>query len=105
MGPGYDGWDGMHDGAWSAGWMVVMMIIFVVVIALAVWAVIALTRGNRGSGSAHLPPSAPPTGTTAQEILDRRLANGEIEVDEYQRRSEALRGQLGSGSAGPGAST
>ena len=34
-----------------------------------------------------------PSDASAQEVLDRRLAVGEIEPDEYRRRSDALHAQ------------
>ena len=35
----------------------------------------------------------PPSDATAQELLEWRFANGEIEVDEYERRRDALQAQ------------
>lgn len=61
--------------------MIFMAVLWVVLIVAGVWAVMALTRGNRPwSGSAESP----------KEILDRRLASGEIDVEEYERLRRAL---------------
>ncbi|MDP2622577.1 MAG: SHOCT domain-containing protein [Actinomycetota bacterium] len=71
---------GWWGGDWG-GWMIFMAVLWVVLIVAGVWAVMALTRGNRPwSGSAESP----------KEILDRRLASGEIDVEEYERLRRAL---------------
>lgn len=77
-----DTWNG-HMGDWGAGaWilMVVMMVAFWgLVIILAVWLVRSLGSGDR-----------PGRGVTAIELLDQRLARGEISPDEYKERRNAL---------------
>lgn len=72
-----------YYGAW--GWMgllgpLTMLVILVGLIALAVWAVRSV------SGSVPLKGDAP----TARDILDRRFAAGEIDVEEYERVKRAL---------------
>jgi putative membrane protein len=59
-----------------------MSVFWVALIAVIVWAVMSVVpRGERGeNGLAERP----------DEILDRRLATGEIDVDTY----DALRGKL-----------
>lgn len=64
-----------HEG-WGSGWMVVMMLGWVVLLGFGIWAVVALTRGQ------SQPPAGPRT-ETPREILDRRLASGEITSEEY----------------------
>jgi uncharacterized membrane protein len=59
-----------HHMGW--GWGILMMLGWLTLLALLVGAV----RGRRS-------PSA-------REILDRRLATGEIELDEYERASAAM---------------
>lgn len=67
--------------SWGWGWMSVMMIIGVLLIATVVVVVIRSTASNnKETGS-----------DDALDILDRRLARGEINEDEYRRRREALR--------------
>lgn len=88
----------MHYGDWhdGPGWwwapMVLMMIAFWGGLA---WVVVSLVRhSTRGSA---LPPTAPPTdgpgprpGPDARQILAERLARGEIDVEDYRARLDAL---------------
>ena len=73
-----DWYDGMGGG--SRLITCVMMLGF---LALIVLVVVALARGSRGSGFGR---------PTAREILDERLARGEIDIEEYTRKVEILRG-------------
>lgn len=75
-----DDW-GDHDGSWW-GW-IVMMVLMVLLVAAAVVVVVRLTQT----------PSPPPSGSSrsAEDLLADRLARGEIDVDEYRRRLDALR--------------
>ena len=75
----------MHDMSW--GWSILMMIGWITLWTLIIWGVIALLRDRSPD---HF----------ARETLDRRLASGEISVDEYESRRSAMSGK-GSGS-GPG---
>ena len=72
------GW-GHHMGDWGAGWWILMAFLMVVfwglVIVGAVWLVRSLVGDRHGAGRA-----------TALELLERRLANGEISPDEYRER-------------------
>ena len=95
----------MHHGDWNDGWgggswwwipMVIMMIAFW---GGLIWLAIALFRRTShpavvapsGAPPAMAPPATPPAPRpTPQEILAERLARGEIEPDDYQRRIEAL---------------
>lgn len=78
-----DDWN-MHDG--GGGWWVVMVLGFFLfwglVIAGIAWAVRAGT-GNRPMGA----------GKGAKEVLDERLAAGEISVEEYERRRAVIAGR------------
>jgi uncharacterized membrane protein len=73
------------------------MMIFVLAggIALAVYLYRKRQReGNSAPLSTLLKPTPrPPTDATAQELLEWRFASGEIEVDEYERRRDALKTQ------------
>jgi putative membrane protein len=76
---------GMHDGDVGVGWWIVMMlgmVLFWGLIALAVvWLVRELASGRGGrEGDAPL------------KLLDRRLAEGEISVEEYEERRHVLTG-------------
>lgn len=76
-------WNG---GSGWGGWLVMSLMIVVfwaVVIAggIALWRV--LGPGDRESRSAEPP--------TPEQLLEERLARGEIDVDEFDRRREVLR--------------
>jgi len=73
------GW-GMHS--WGGGWMwlggAAMMAMWVAVVAGAAWLVARAVRGSTGARD-------------ARQILDERLARGEITIEEHRERSELLR--------------
>lgn len=74
------GWDsGMGGGGW-----VLMIFAWIALLALIVWAISRLFP-TRSTGDDNEQPAA-----TADEILDRRLARGEITTDEYARLRDAL---------------
>jgi putative membrane protein len=67
-----------HMGDWGAGNWLAMVAFWALVIVVVIWA----SRGfaaSRGDG-----PSS------AAQTLERRLAAGEIDVEEYRERSAAL---------------
>ena len=72
-------WSG---GMGAEGW-VLMSVLWVVLIAAIVWAMAALFGRNDRSGNATI-------ADRPEEILDRRLASGEIDPDTY----DALRSKL-----------
>ena len=78
-----DGWDG---GMGAAGW-ILMTLFWVALIGAIVWAVATLSPARR-DGS-NVTPERP------EEILDRRLAQGEIDPAAY----DELRGKLRAGRA------
>lgn len=67
-------WSGNMNGWWW--WMAPLMLAFW---ALVIWGVVILLRGRGGS-----------TDRRAEDILDERLARGEIDEAEYRRRREAI---------------
>lgn len=70
------------DGNWS-GWSWVLMTIGMAAFwGLIVWAILASARSNR---------SLPASTDSAEQILARRLASGEIDADEYEHLLEVLR--------------
>lgn len=69
----------MHD--MNGGWWVLMILGGILVWGLIIWSVVAVVRG-RGDDR---------PGRTAREILDHRLATGELSTDEYKRLRDALR--------------
>ena len=72
------------NGMGSLGWLG-MGLFWLLLLGLIVWLVIRLLPGRSGRG-----PS--PTGSSATEILDRRMANGEIDVQAWQDQRDALQG-------------
>jgi putative membrane protein len=88
----------MYRGDWNDhmgyGRGIFMLVICVALIGLIVWLVVSSTRRHHAQLQ-HVGPIAPtalaPTKPTAQQILDERLARGEIEVDDYRARLDALR--------------
>jgi putative membrane protein len=80
----HDGYGaGGHGGLWIL--MVVAMVVFWGALA---WIIVTLVR-QRGAPPAPVPQatasSAPPAGSAALDILDQRLARGDIDEDEYSR--------------------
>jgi len=82
----------MHWGFDYGGalWLAILLqlVFWIGLVALIVWLVMHFTRTP--------PPAAPPGPDTIrpespEEILARRLANGEIEPDDYERRLTSLR--------------
>jgi putative membrane protein len=80
----------MMDGfGWSWGWMLAMGVIGLLVIVAIVLAVMFATRGSdHPIGSAEDPAASR---SQAHAILGERFARGEIDEDEFRRRSETLR--------------
>ena len=68
----------------SLGWLG-MGVFWLLLLGLIVWLVMRLLPGTTGRTS-HL------TGDSAAEILDRRMARGEIDVSEWQTQRGALQG-------------
>ena len=80
-----DTW-GMHDNDIGTGWWMVMMLGMVLFWGLVILGVIWLVRevgGPRRHGRAPDDPLA---------ILDRRFAEGDITVKEYEQRRKILSG-------------
>jgi putative membrane protein len=74
-------WDWHGYGWW---WFVVMPFGMLVFWGAVAWVVVTLARANKPDGSARASHGA-------QRILDARYASGEIDADEYRRRSDDLR--------------
>jgi putative membrane protein len=76
------------DNGWGMDWGIVMMVAMLLFVALViggvVWLVLGLTRDRERSGAATRVPGG------ALEVLERRFAEGEIDVDEYQERRSTL---------------
>ena len=84
----------MHDEHWSMGYgwdmgfgWVLMILFWVLLIGAVVWLVTSLVMNRRGSTYVSSGQESP------LEILDRRLANGEIGVEEYEKVRQSLTGK------------
>lgn len=76
-------WD--DGGGW--GWMA-MFISMLAFWALVIWVVTTVVRNDRRPSPQS--PAGPPA-RDAEQILRERFAQGEIDVEEYERRREVLR--------------
>ncbi len=74
-------------GAGGAGW-IVMSLIWVVLLGTIVVVLVRIFPGRDDRPAATPPPVAPPE--RPLEILDRRLASGEIDLETYDRLRERL---------------
>ena len=72
------------NGLGSLGWLG-MGAFWLIVLGLIGWLVMRLLPGSSGR-------SLSATGESAAEILDRRMANGEIDVPAWQSQRAALQG-------------
>lgn len=79
-------WDD-HSG-WGSGAWLSMILMMLVVIGLLAWGLYLLWRGP---GRERRPADGAARGRSPEETLADRLARGEIDVDEYERRMDALR--------------
>lgn len=78
-------WDGYQTGLhWEAMTAVVMALVLLGALLGTAGFLVLSGRGSRGG---RLGEDAP---TDAQAVLDRRFAEGEIDEDEYLRRTAAL---------------
>jgi putative membrane protein len=65
------------DGGWMWLWGTLMMLTWVVVVGVAVWLVLRSSRSQRDT-------------SRARQILDERFARGELSVEEYEQRRDAM---------------
>lgn len=76
----------MHGwGFWGMGWW--MWLVWILVIAAVVWGVIAALRQGGVAGQGGRREERRPS---AREILEERLARGEISEEEFERKKELL---------------
>lgn len=80
-GGGY-GWWGGFGWPWGWLWLIFAVLLWGGLIALLIWAV------RSSAGTPRTPDRAP---DRAREILQRRLAAGEISEEEYERIERLLR--------------
>ena len=76
---------GFGNGTGSLGWLG-MGVFWLVLVGLIVWLVMRLLPGRSGGGRTR------DTGESTLEILDRRMARGEIDTPTWQAQRAALTG-------------
>jgi uncharacterized membrane protein len=72
-------WNDGYDAWW---WMIPMTVFMLGVVGVVVWALVHATRTE---------PTASPKAPRPEEVLEQRLAAGEIDTAEYRERLDALR--------------
>lgn len=77
------------DGGWGWGMAVLMLLALVAVVALVVWVV--HSSGGAHAHAAH--PSGSGLAETPMQVLDRRLATGEVTPEDYKERAAILGGR------------
>lgn len=85
----YRMYDDHMDGGWGWGMAALMVLAVVVVVGLVVWLVRSTPSHQAHAG--HHPAGAPVE--TPMQILDRRLAQGDITPAEHQERAAVLGGR------------
>jgi putative membrane protein len=78
-----DSW-GMHDGDVGMGWLIVMVPLMLLMMGGMMWMMM------RGMGGGSAPSGSSGTTESPVDILERRFAEGEISIEEYRARREAL---------------
>jgi putative membrane protein len=79
-----------HMGDWSAGWWILMAVMMVAFWGLVILGIVWLIRTVMAERGGH-------GGANPIELLDRRLASGEISPEEYRERRDALAAKRGDG--------
>jgi putative membrane protein len=82
---GYGNGYGMGTGGW-----ILMILFWVLIVGLIVFAVIRIFPGRDTQPSPPAPHVPRPPAETPRDILDRRLAGGEIDLETYDRLREKL---------------
>ena len=78
-----------HMGDWGAGWWILMMLGMVAFWGLVIVGIVWLVRELAGRHERAATTVGP------LELLDRRLAEGQISPDEYEERRRILTGSAG----------
>ena len=81
--------NGLNGGMGAGGWLF-MSLFWVLLLVVIVWAAAQLFPGRRASAAPATGPSPEPPLGQPQQILDRRLASGEIDVATYEQLRETL---------------
>jgi uncharacterized membrane protein len=80
----------VHNQGMGGGWWALMVIVMIVFLALCVFALVALSRHHNHGSSGSLVGG---TSNGPVDILNERLARGEVTEEEYTSRLNLLRGQ------------
>lgn len=79
-------WYGRDGYGWmDGGGMFVMALIWILIIGLIAWLVIWLTHKDKRASNPHM--------ETPKQILDRRLAAGEIDANAYAQSRRLIEGK------------
>ncbi|WP_407343432.1 SHOCT domain-containing protein [Pengzhenrongella phosphoraccumulans] len=83
---------GWYGGGMGAGMWLFMGLFWIALIALIIWLVIRLlpSHAEPGTTTTSVQPTASAMQESPMDILDRRLAQGEIDLDTYQAHRAAL---------------
>lgn len=88
----------MHDGYWHDGggnwWWIPMTLMMIAFWGGLAWVIVSVVRHNTHHTSGALTaPSPQPPATMAvdpRQVLAERLARGDIDIDDYRARLDAL---------------
>ena len=75
-------WD--HMTGWGWGMMVFWSVIWIALLGLVAWAIATWARATTPTS-----PQQTEQANSARQVLDDRLARGDIDVDQYERRRTA----------------
>jgi putative membrane protein len=81
--------NGVNGGMGAGGWLF-MSLFWVLLLVVIVWAAAQLFPSRRGTVATAAGPAVEPPTERPQQILDRRLASGEIDVATYEQLRETL---------------
>ena len=73
--------NGLNGGMGAGGWLF-MSLFWVLLLVVIVWAAARLFPGSIATATG---PAVEPAAERPQQILDRRLASGEIDVETYEQ--------------------
>ncbi len=76
---------GWYGGGMGWGGWLFMGLVWLVLLGVILYLVVRLLPGGSGGGSSRERQESP------EEILDRRFARGEIDIETYQAQRAALR--------------
>ena len=80
---------GWYGGGMGVGMWVFMGVFWVALIVLIVWLVVKLLPSKAQTGASPAVPQLP-AAESPLEILDRRFARGEVDLETYQAQRAAL---------------